>query len=368
MKKLYLHVGVGKTGSTAIQHALSVSKRRLRKHGYLYPTSLGVGHAKMAQVFRSDEAVLRSPFFRKQTVHETPAELRASTLAEFSEEVASSSAESIVVVNETLFSLPEDQFDEMLRFFKGVFNDITLIFFVRRQDEMIVSSFKQGIIQGATNTLDQFVRYSTQKATDKSPPNHLDYASFLDRVSDRHPDITLRTALYNKTMFEKKSLLDTFATLIDLPEAVLYSEKGGVRNKSLDAACAEYLRLYNASLEGELAPAILIRCLKKLSSKQDYVLSSKAREAIFSRFRDGNLRVATVYLKQGGELLAAPMSQEPSSGQVTEAPDIESLHFKVIGQLCKEHEKQVTERKTAWGRFAQVEKQLESLKSKARQS
>lgn len=361
MKKLYLHVGVGKTGSTTIQHALGSQADRLKELGYLYPTSLGVGHAKMAQIFRSDQAVLHSPYFKKQTTYQTPAQLRAATIAEFDEEVASSSADTVVIVNETLYGLPTDQFDELLRFFKGYFDHITVVFFVRRQDELIVSSYKQGIIAGATITLEQYVRKSTQDNSGGNRADQMDYAMFLDGVSERHPDVTLRTAMYHKSIFQETSLLDCFSGLINLPR----SGKSIIRNPSLDAACAEYLRWYNQCSNGKLPPGILIQCLKTLSSGRDYVLSDDAREKISERFRDSNLRVASLYLKRGGELLTAPVFQDLKSDVEADQTIDSSLHFRVAEWLCEEYGKEVEARKHAWKRFSQVKKRLSAFKQGA---
>ena len=57
-----LHLGIGKTGTTTIQHSMRLSRPALAERGYLYPRTPGpVRHAKFGLYFRSDEELDSMP-------------------------------------------------------------------------------------------------------------------------------------------------------------------------------------------------------------------------------------------------------------------------------------------------------------------
>ena len=53
MSTVILHIGAGKTGSTAIQHALSFNTRRLEEAGFIYPRILNVTRKPLVSTYSS---------------------------------------------------------------------------------------------------------------------------------------------------------------------------------------------------------------------------------------------------------------------------------------------------------------------------
>lgn len=363
MKKVFIHVGVGKTGSTAIQHFLGSSAGRLLELGYLYPESLGRGHANIVQVFRSDEQVLNSPSFKKQQTYKNPAELREATLKSFRDEMESCDAPNTIIVNETIYSLPVESFDRLVDFLRSFFDKIVLIMYLRRHEDLIISSYKQAVIHGATLKLEDFAERAIKDRNSNSQNFGFDFADFLDFVSQRYPDLELKASVYDKALIKETSLLDRFSNIVGLPNIDLDVSTSAVRNPSLDAACTEYLRSYNERLAGTLAPGVLVNSLKQISSQHDYNLTPQLRQKIFDRFCDGNLRLANTYLKDEGELLTNPPAvQDQIHTPESDYTDQSSVQFALVERLCSELNRQVEEKKNAWRRFSKVQEELRSLK------
>ena len=100
-RRVDLHIGLEKTGTTTIQEAMHASRQRLAGHGILYPTSLGqANHTALAVVGRDDDVVddlrqrrgLRSP--------DAVRSFRDAIGQELEQEVAAAAAHTVVVSGE----------------------------------------------------------------------------------------------------------------------------------------------------------------------------------------------------------------------------------------------------------------------------
>lgn len=313
-KKLYLHVGIGKTGSTKIQSVLARNYSALKKCGYLFPKSPGRGHAKIAQIAWSNEDMKRRPYFRKQTEYSTPDQLRDSVVSDFREEVNASNATNVILSNETLNLLPDSNFDWLLSFFEQFFSDIKIILFIRRQDDFLVSSYKQGLIMGYKKTLEEYIDNTIQGDSSMFTAK-LDFDIYLHRLSKRHPRIKLKPILYHRENLKYNDLMQLFYAACDLTFFSSEEDPTIVANKSLDAVTSEYLLQHNRNLPPNTIPSsALIEFLKKESTGPDLIIPPGLHEKILERYRDNNFRLLKDFQIENGHLLtkAVPYSGETS--------------------------------------------------------
>ena len=134
-KKIFIHIGTYKTGTSSIQHFFAKNSKKLQSQGMLY---LGAGlhpnlhkHLALFDYCHSSSYNLE----RKRNWN-------GVDLAEMAKrEISSSSAHSILISEEEL-SFPDPEIPKKLAFFKEL-GDVTIVFCVRRQDKFLESLYLQ---------------------------------------------------------------------------------------------------------------------------------------------------------------------------------------------------------------------------------
>lgn len=134
-RRLILHIGTEKTGSTSIQTFLRLNTRRLAKHGIGVPTCLGDTLHFRLQLMANDDDV-NDDFIRNLRLHLDPV-VRQQTLSEwrdiFYQEVTTSSAHTWIISCETLHSrlLRDTELDRLRQILCPLFSTITVIVYLR---------------------------------------------------------------------------------------------------------------------------------------------------------------------------------------------------------------------------------------------
>jgi len=136
VKKIYLHIGAGKTGTSALQSQLAINRNRLMDHGYFYPEAKS---DKLSSKFRisSGNAVelgreLRSDNFNKKAICHIIENI-----------VNNARGNDIILSSEVMqaFKLKNAEF------FKNIVNqlgyEIIVIYYVRAIADHVVSSYHQ---------------------------------------------------------------------------------------------------------------------------------------------------------------------------------------------------------------------------------
>lgn len=138
MKRVIIHVGQYKTGSTSIQKMLWSSRYELLRHGILYPESFvrDSAHFLITDMLRQE---FREPLY-------------SVDLQPLRDEIDSSPAKMAVISCETLSGATVRRFapdmmqlmwQRLANLFKGL--DVRVVFYVRRQDESVDSRIIQEI-------------------------------------------------------------------------------------------------------------------------------------------------------------------------------------------------------------------------------
>lgn len=133
MKTVFLHIGRGKTGTTALQKYLADSRALLLDAGvqYLQAGDRGGGHQHFAKSF-----ITAPPGF--MTPAQDPQTIRAATAAE----IVASTAPALLISSE---NFPLADIDALRDWFAALPTDlrIKVIFFARSQDELVESEYNQ---------------------------------------------------------------------------------------------------------------------------------------------------------------------------------------------------------------------------------
>ncbi|MGX9964400.1 hypothetical protein ACVFYP_13805 [Roseomonas sp. F4] len=309
-----LHIGGEKTGSTTLQTTLAANRTALAEQGVLYSRAAGAqNHLKLAlhategrgtgdlraMAGLEDEADFAA-FLR-----DFPAELRA--------EAEASDARLIFYSNEHLASRIRDA-DGVRRLWSllgPIADEIKVLFYVRPQPELVLAGWSTMLKSGAAEPFDlaRLLRHGTP----------LDHAAVLDRWSGYFAEPYWILRAYQRQAMAKGDIVADVLACCDIPaEAV--PRRLAPMNRSLDAATAEFLRLYNAAA-GPTAPGRgrLIQALEAMSDGPPMRLPPKMAEQVAAYFAEGNARLARRLL--GREALFQPAPPEPGVLPALEAED-----------------------------------------------
>lgn len=128
MRKLFLHIGSGKTGTTSIQKFLSVNRKLLSRQNFCYPGSLA-NHHQLVTVFESDPQVLPREFamIERARLREASVSYSESILGEIKK-----SNQDFIISTEYFQNITKlKNVKKVHRFFSKHFDKIEVIFFVR---------------------------------------------------------------------------------------------------------------------------------------------------------------------------------------------------------------------------------------------
>jgi hypothetical protein len=237
--KLILHIGTEKTGTTTLQHFLSMNRDRLMENGVLVPRSLGTrNHRLLAAIANDDDLV--DDFIIRQQLQNKEERLAAKRrwLDSFAEEIKNKSPEKVIITSEHLQSrLRKDEEIERLKSILDTFFDkIAVVVYFREP------------ISTAISALSTSIKYGSVAGDIPFPKN--DYFDNLvnhERTVKRWGQIfgyeNLRIRLFEPDALTDGDLIADFCASAKLP-ADDY-QRPHVSNPSLDALGLALLRRMN---------------------------------------------------------------------------------------------------------------------------
>jgi hypothetical protein len=273
MTEFFLHMGMHKTGTTAIQAALARNRQRLRKKGVLYPlTGLqSAGHHLLAW------GLTRNPdsFPLWETLRD---------------EIARDGAERVVLSSEEFEACRHSH--HWLKIVDALGRKPTVICYVRRQSDYLISSYNQHIKNGHFHSFAEHVP--------KMMPR-LDYLSKLRMIEDvvGRDRIILRT--YERSRLPEGVVPDFLASIgLDAGGFVL-----GPReiNPSLSARGLRIMQRLNELIKDKevrrkVSAVILYMHPVQSDSDRPVLMDEAERRNFDARFLRANQEVARRYLER----------------------------------------------------------------------
>ena len=301
-KKLYIHIGTQKTGTTTIQSILSKHKDELRDENICYLGRL----EKLARELR----VITEPDFALEK------KIR-NKIKDKLKEHSSHDCVSYVISNEKFTG------DKMIayrnssliaksleRIFEPFDFDINIIVFIRRQDTFFESTYAQRIYSGESLSFEEFY-------------NHFDESDFhWDELLNSYAEIfgkenILARRFDKKYLPEKNSLIHTFGEAIESRFLQNYSD-AIIKNRGYSRDALEIARLANKDLDKKEMRQLRDILRKADSKNKSYsFFSNEQRKHFLSNYEPSNKRVAREYFDSADEPLFSPpnYSNESENGQ-----------------------------------------------------
>ena len=272
--KIYLHIGIGKTGTTSIQDYLFSNRFELKEKGILYPEVglRGTGRHDLAKLDNKRIGEKEQSLYRKLI-----------------EEIDSSGCHKIIISSENFAFLKEDYVKEVAWFFKSY--DVKLIFYVRNQVPLIQSTFLewQKVNKNYLETIEKFFTV------------HHDGFDFLQRVKfyiEAFDKENIITRVFDKRNIGKDVRAD-FSRLIGI--GVDISKANEDSNTSLLTEFSKIVSLIDKAGIDSSGRRLIINGLLAISNKfrplsTSCLIDTKLKNRIIKRYKKSNNFFADKFL------------------------------------------------------------------------
>lgn len=298
MRRLFIHIGAPKTGSTAIQHFLASEREALLRHGILYPAAATIGqahHVIGAAVFPGRASRLGG-VPRDAAFEQAVADVHA--------EIATHRPETLILSTEYLWGvLSPNDIRRLLAAFRGW--EVHVVAYLRRQDLLAQSLFMQAVKRGHAGGFAEWLERA--EADSKAP---FDFFRVLRNWSDHGARIIVR--VYEKGSIGPDVRADFLAT-VGANAAIAPPAENRAVNTTPDATTVELLRLVNREIaDPDLAQRLRRRIMRNSPSRALFAplpyLDREEAERFMARFAEGNRRVAQDFLgRADGVLFRDPL-------------------------------------------------------------
>jgi hypothetical protein len=196
MKRVFLHIGTHKTGTTAIQKFCANAEDRLRRDGILYPKSgrpkvehgAQYGHHLLAWAIRGKKGIDHIDDWNKVL-----------------KEIDAAEQQTVVLSSEDFETCTEEEIAQIDAILEGF--DVHVILYLRNPLDFLVSSYKQFVKGGKTAApFDTFVERGNWK-------RRCDYSSLIQKWAGSFGADNVHVRLYdkyNKACSVERSFLELF--------------------------------------------------------------------------------------------------------------------------------------------------------------
>ncbi len=340
-----VHIGLEKTGSTAIQRWLAFHQQALQDAGILIPRSVGFpNHTKLVSACLDDGVVDNIKSHHLFVTGLSEARFRSTIFADLSHEVqrADPSWHTLVISSELISSRLSSQ-AEINRLVSeiGLYVDhIHFVIFLRRQDQLALSRFSSILRSGYGQFDDLYVDYSPfnfLRVEDARPISDdlffYDFEAILSRF-DGLPNCELGVFFYGVDR-----PINIFAQLLKFDENSRFEPR---HNSALSAEAQFILAQLNQCYPVQFpsgrrndAYRQLQRQIEREVSGPPRMISRQSAEDFLSRYREANQRVCERFARSPEEVFSDDLSNYPLEVDYSQLPirvRDQLLHYQVLSK------------------------------------
>lgn len=289
MKKVVLHIGCEKTGTTSIQRYLSENRDKLlSEYGVLYPRSLGrSNHTKFA-IYACDESRGLTRFLNRD---EDLKSFREALEISFLNEVKSYDWSTLIISAEWLHPRVKstEEFSRIKNLLKKIAGKIEILMYVRRQDEMAVSLYSTSLKSGSYND------FNFPSITSAKLPYYYDFFTIYKCWRSMFGVGNVEVRVFDKEALYGGDILKDFLNLIGVDEIV--DSLARRENQSLSDEGVILLKAFNFWVENNSCKIsisekkrIREEVSKKFSGKSN-VVSQYEMNAFYKAFSESNSKL-----------------------------------------------------------------------------
>jgi hypothetical protein len=304
-KILYIHIGMGKTGTTSLQHFFWNNRNQLAKDGVLYPEIGFEPSVRAHHVFGHLWGGVDWKTNLQVDSHDKDRILtELQTLFATTNKSVLISTEALLQV---LVNIHQPFFHDIDTYFDK--SKIKIIVYLRRQDLHIQSAYKEAVKKA--------LRASSIRVNPVA-----DYYSWVSRLVDFFGKENVIVQPFERGQFINNSIFETFLSHLEIPYSSQYQPLSEHKNQSM---CSKALALcqltnqYSGFENAHLGRRLNAQIMEILHDNEKYALFSGAETlSILEQCKESNGRVAREYLdREDGILFYDP---QPTNSKTEKFP------------------------------------------------
>lgn len=204
---LLIHIGMPKTGTTALQNFLLVNNDKLEKYGWCYPV---LSDGKVGDLRELELAGIKSCgngfwIYEDWILNNIKSEWDKGM--EFV--LKHLKDKNVIISEETIYEYGMEKFITDAR---QKYQNIKVIIYLRRQDRAIESRYNQHVKRlGECSSFENFID------SDAVPKNYLDYILKLDSISQMLGKENLIVRIYEKQQLVGHNIITDFLSVLGIP-------------------------------------------------------------------------------------------------------------------------------------------------------
>jgi hypothetical protein len=335
--KAYLHIGIGKTGTSTIQKFLHSNRKALRRQKAWYPSSPAMAsgrHIRLGAYALRDDLYTDPRKILNLGLDELPA-FRAAFEMELAAEIAEIPAKTQTVIfsDEGLCSLTDpDEIGRIRDLLAPWFSSIDVIIYLRRQDMHSVSQHSQHLKAGRVGR--KILR-----------PSHLyDYAAYLDLWAGVFGEAHVIPRIFERDRFPQGDVLHDFLDVCGLEMNEDFKPSGSL-NESLRPDAEVFLMHLNHSVKkfgpGGRNPGrrLIVRHLLAEYSGKGMRPARAAAERFYAGYAESNEAVRARWFPGHATLFNEDFDSYPDEGhdRSVATEDLMAVTGSVINRLASEY-------------------------------
>ena len=339
-RELYLHIGTTKTGSTAIQNTLSQRRRELEQLGvYLQNRPAKASHSLLAASVLDDLGVAprrghpmwsgidprtRLERFKREF------KLEMETLPDW--------ARCCIISSEHLSNWlqRDDEVDRLAAALRPYFDKITVVVYLRRQDQHVSSGYNEILKSGVVPDADLPQSAEVIRG--------LDYQGLLERYAKAFGQAAIKPRIFAREELLNRNVVDDFYEAVGVEFA---GAEQATTNQSINLTGQELLacairRLGNKNPGNHLNTLpqwrVVTQAVESQCQGTGWRLSASAAQAFMSQFERSNEHVRSLYFPDRKELFSntyADAACEEPSTQDTKFDACIDVIFRLASMHCE---------------------------------
>ncbi len=348
-KKALIHIGTEKTGSTSLQSFLANGRTQLRDFGILFPRSAGpVNHTSLVAASEDDGLVDNIKAHILASRHKTETQLRQRLRTELEREMTSGPPWHTLMISSELIQSrlhTKTEVKRLLSYFSDFVDEIQILVFLRRQDQMAVSRFSTAIRAGHSRFDDvlgdlaahQFLKVPEGREI-SDMKHYYDYAELIDRFAGIVEDSNIFVHLYQLDG-DRVSPVEILCSLLGLNFDVV-QESVPKQNMPMSAEAQFVISRLNRQFPANLPTGERNRAFKELRKRVEADFTGRPRtvkredaQAFLARFAASNEIVRERFFPERSSLFDTDFSMYPETVSYEE---FETQLAPVVARYSKE--------------------------------
>lgn len=315
MKTLFMHVGLPKTGSSAIQYFLAKNQKQLNRQGLLYPNFFGEVENTLKVKIGSGNGHAISRVFRGAKTG-TKGQNLSSVFTNISKTLKRAGENDVLISSEGLYKIESEKVVNRLKqIAKNQNFEIKIIIYLRRQDLALASIHNQKVKRHYhTESLESWAIEYYQNE------ERLHFFELLNRLSLQFGRENVIPKIFEKEQMVNNDLIHDFLSILGIEFSEKFNLESGLKNPSLSSKSVNLMRDLN-NLNPTKTFSNRFMDIEQLiqknigSLKEKESLSYELSMEVLQYFEEQNTQVAKNYFgREDGKLFYS----SPQENKITE--------------------------------------------------